>query len=868
MSIIRIEDRLLSRLALKVNSPIKFVSHSDGQPITGSASLFSERSSAVKSQGEIGDIFFDDSSLRVAFETEQGAYVNAINTDVTGNFASTTSDLLNEISGRSSSNSNFRSVDIRRFESPFVYDVNFAAARAVKNLYQFYKRESSNYDYSFRNYNTLNFFTSSQVPDNSGLVYLARADQFGGSNPYLPESAFTLDFYINPRYTTVNQSDEFSAGTVMFMSSSYAVSLVTGSEKDNQGRPSGYRVMLQLSHSVDTGPDNVDLSVANNARSYPEDLIFLSSDNSLLKDHWHHVSLRWGSSEFNNFTGSIYVDNQLDSTFLVPSSSISSSIDPNALFVGIRYEGSNTGASSADRYFNTANAQRNGVPALSGYTSNPTGVSLVNPLNAEVHDLKMFNTFRTTDQIYSSSIAGIASTSEPGLKFYVPPFFTKESPSRQVLVEPFAYKNNTVTRYPFEVTQSMGLRSRLINIENYLRDFSTGNYPLPLSLTGSIQSTSVSETEIENVMYRLPEIRKRNLTILPNDNGKFRPAFSLLLSGNQADYDQVSSPLSRFRNDFGSLDLSKITLRNVIETTEQARYNSYANDIGDLFDADLRNSTRQVFITDDNTELTNNQTAYNASIRDSQRPINTRLLPYEDRIDSLDETSRAFVADNVNIVDTYFQVLSRGFIPTLVKQTNTQPNAGTGPYLSVPFLLGDYDSNELYYFNISNLYYGDSIEKESFVLTDSNLSGSGNAVSLTLKDVDGSLYRSDCKTPVATWNDVGNIFYDEGIVVVKNPLMPQFGKNGYDLQLSGTREINVLEVNIPCPSGQMDSSSNPTYVDLKPNNNANETSRNFTYITNVNLHDENLNIIGKATFSQPIRKRPNDGFLTRIKIDY
>jgi hypothetical protein len=66
----------------------------------------------------------------------------------------------------------------------------------------------------------------------------------------------------------------------------------------------------------------------------------------------------------------------------------------------------------------------------------------------------------------------------------------------------------------------------------------------------------------------------------------------------------------------------------------------------------------------------------------------------------------------------------------------------------------------------------------------------------------------------------------------------------------------------------MNSSSNPNYQPLKPSADANEHATDFVYISGVNLHDENFNIIGKATFSQPIVKRATDTFMVKLKMDF
>ena len=42
----------------------------------------------------------------------------------------------------------------------------------------------------------------------------------------------------------------------------------------------------------------------------------------------------------------------------------------------------------------------------------------------------------------------------------------------------------------------------------------------------------------------------------------------------------------------------------------------------------------------------------------------------------------------------------------------------------------------------------------------------------------------------------------------------------------------------------------------------------FVYIDAINIHDDNLNVIMKATLSQPIKKRKSDSFMFRLKQDF
>ena len=66
---------------------------------------------------------------------------------------------------------------------------------------------------------------------------------------------------------------------------------------------SDFKILLQLSHSADTLPKSVNLS----SLSYPNDLIYTSS-HTLKKNNWHNVTVRWGSNEYNNYEGSIIID--------------------------------------------------------------------------------------------------------------------------------------------------------------------------------------------------------------------------------------------------------------------------------------------------------------------------------------------------------------------------------------------------------------------------------------------------------------------------------------------------------------------------------------------------------------------------------
>ena len=200
------------------------------------------------------------------------------------------------------------------------------------------------------------------------------------------------------------------------------------------------------------------------------------------------------------------------------------------------------------------------------------------------------------------------------------------------------------------------------------------------------------------------------------------------------------------------------------------------------------------------------------------------------------------------------------------------PEVPKGSFYSVPFLYGrtlDNSSDEIAIFDVSKLYYGERIKPGSFEIKDTSLTGSGGQVGVALKDNGfGSLYRADAGTSHATWNSVGNIFYDEGIVVVKSPNIPLFGKDQFSISLKGEREVHAMKVHVIAPAASLNSSSNPSYIPVSASLNANETNPEFVAITGINFHDDNLNVIMKTKFAQPVIKRTDDRVMFRSKLDF
>jgi len=246
MSFIPLSRELFEITTIKLNPQIHFVSSSVGEiPTTGSTYVSPIRSKCIKdivknpnrAEGNISAFSVDDfnaiSSLKIAKNktiTEASTY-NSPGINILPY-------MLDYISSSNQSPKNIRYskfLDIFRFDTPLKFNLNHVVKRNLNNvLYPYHKHRYPSSGIHYTNFNCLNFYTSNSVPDDSCLLYPNKSDV------YNPPKGFTLDFWINPRYDNETAGSSYSAGTIFHMSSSIAVSLVTGSLTDEHNLVDDY----------------------------------------------------------------------------------------------------------------------------------------------------------------------------------------------------------------------------------------------------------------------------------------------------------------------------------------------------------------------------------------------------------------------------------------------------------------------------------------------------------------------------------------------------------------------------------------------------------------------------------------------------
>ena len=87
----------------------------------------------------------------------------------------------------------------------------------------------------------------------------------------------------------------------------------------------------------------------------------------------------------------------------------------------------------------------------------------------------------------------------------------------------------------------------------------------------------------------------------------------------------------------------------------------------------------------------------------------------------------------------------------------------------------------------------------------------------------------------------------------------------FECEFEADFTMYVHEINIPADKGLFDISSNSTHnLDLRQDESAFNSEESFVYITDINLHDENLNIVARAKLARPAPKKKSDSILLEV----
>jgi len=482
------------------------------------------------------------------------------------------------------------------------------------------------------------------------------------------------------------------------------------------------------------------------------------------------------------------------------------------------YGNSNATASKTAFLFDSGSANTYGNENLLGdiVDDENTIHVLDSPLNAELQEIRIFNKWRTDVDIKATAARGYYNFADKDFLFYLPPYFIPSSSVRQMM-STVTQTHYSSSHTPFNTDLSFGQGGRLINLENFSYDLVTGAQARCYNLSatppaGTWSNFSADDFDFipasEAILLK-PENRKRNLTILPSDLGQLKPQLSFL--------DDRTSVLTAgesklfFVNDAGYEAKGMVNLRNMISIG--AQYNELAS-----FDEESGNVD----------------------------PIVSRLFP---KITIAKPHGDSTEFKEISHAEAYGQQSKIGL--TILNRTR------------------DPDSSEIMFLDISNIFYGDMIKQKSFTMNDPHVTGSAGKIKLSFKDNGtGGLYRANASGSHPTWASAGIILYEEGLICLTDPTIPPFGTQQFNVGFKGDRNLHILEMRIPISAEEAKISSNPTYKKLSPTDLPADQSLGCNLITNMFIHDENLNVIGKINLSRPIVRKDEDRYVFKFKLDF
>jgi len=178
---------------------------------------------------------------------------------------------------------------------------------------------------------------------------------------------------------------------------------------------------------------------------------------------------------------------------------------------------------------------------------------------------------------------------------------------------------------------------------------------------------------------------------------------------------------------------------------------------------------------------------------------------------------------------------------------------------------------------IPEIYYDRQILTGS--LTASDLDSSGDS-RLLYDDGLGGIYSGSVSGTL-----VGNVFYNEGLVVLKGGGLndeaagEDFGQASstnfkWKVNFKGTHKLPVKVFNCRAPAGQLNATTNETFH-VVPSGSADRykfekeiISKGVTYVTTIGLYNEDYELVGMAKLAQPIRKDEAQDILFRLRLDF
>ncbi len=200
--------------------------------------------------------------------------------------------------------------------------------------------------------------------------------------------------------------------------------------------------------------------------------------------------------------------------------------------------------------------------------------------------------------------------------------------------------------------------------------------------------------------------------------------------------------------------------------------------------------------------------------------------------------------------------------------------------------------NRMIVVDIPSAFYGRQIVPNSISLTCRAYSSSSYGLVRTLiDDGRGGLFLSGTAFSGTfekhedyrgvEWNKVGNVFYGEGLIIIKDPSLLDFGgnvinstqsadtSNLFQLTFRGTSRVPVKTLMCRIDRGEFNCSSNPTFSTVESDGMLVRTNPSGSIrVSTVGLYNTDRELVGVAKLADPVRIRARDRINIKLRMDF
>ena len=819
--------------------------------------------------------------------------------------------------------------DIKRENQKNIIDsFSLAKLNTVKNsLYDYYDKDMSKdyypeINFGFCNYNSLNLFSqkSESIKSHTNcIVYSNQYDVQNQKNEIDFKSDFTLNFWLNIRKDSNNLRScilhvpEVLSIYVIERESRYYFCVTTGDDANKLVNNENFIGVNFLS-------DQNQLT----------DGCYLLAENSFEYNNWYNINFSFfkNSSDSNNYLLKVHSDNIEIHSIDIVIDAITPKNYNSYICIGNKpeyyQESTNSYNTSYEEIFYTFFGKKNqedfdgpfykkDINLGTNVSYNDTNIGknietiltdgdnivfndedeISSAFSGEISDIKIYDKTLSSDNIEYLSKNNISSLEDHkniGLKLYVPMFYLplfvkKEGLFNNSISDANIYYSNIYN--PYYANTCGGLD---ISIENYLVDFI--NYKKPNVIINGFDINNIFDNKTNIFEQALVDdyqkIKKgefsadisiekiesnitndvdldlslgsnfyRNLLILPCDNGIPNIKFDIIseaLSSNTVSYQNIDTN-----------KLYNVSCENCLTGFENVsrKYKLVTSNPAASYEISVDSEIFNVNNSIDGFYNISNFVYHDERLLSQNDVLTSNLnLEIDKSLDSL-----------LKIVKTKSNPATRIYNDAVLRIDKSILEEDI-TYKDLPIPYFDFNASSLNMFSViydlSKSYYNIKIKKKSFSIEDSNIIGTNNQLGIKISDDgNGILYRNNCLTKVAKWNYVGNIFYSEGILCINNPSLYYFGKRNFKIDMTAHSNLYIHETNVIINQGLVNNSTNATYDrNLRIDESSFNSDEPFVYISDVNLHDENLNVVAKARLAHPIPKKNTDNILIKLKMDY